>query len=136
MRVDRSGEPVTGNTARDEVVAVAMKYLDANEDELILLVDRAWRFAGIHAVPTRGVTEYWRLVCEDIIKDIRTQGEMLVVTVGITSDRVMEWGAMHGVSAIEPYAVPLGVLTALATRRLLNGPRRHGRERDGGRQDG
>jgi hypothetical protein len=112
---------VAEDVARAEVVAVAMKYLDTNEDELVLLVDRAWRSAGLPIAPTRGAGEYWLSVVKDLIKDIRAQSETTVVTVGFATDKAIEWAAMHGMSGIEPYAIPLGVLAALATKRILAG---------------
>jgi len=112
-----------------------MKYLETNEEELVLLVDRAWRSAGIQLAPTRGPREYWLSVAKDLIRDIRAESETIVVTVGIATDRVIEWAAIHGVSAIEPYAVPLGVLAALATRRILAGQDHEERRRHGERDD-
>jgi hypothetical protein len=127
---------VSGSAFRADVVSVALSKIDDDDEVLVLLLERAWRAVGQSLPPTRGAKEYWRSIAIDLLEDIRTQGETIVVTVGIVADRALEWAAHNGVPAVEPYAVPLGVLTALATRRLLSGPRQGASKRDGGSPDG
>jgi hypothetical protein len=104
-----------------EVVAVARQHLGMPEDELELLLQRAWSQAGLYSVPTRGSSrQFWRSVREDILTRAVHEKESVSVMTAMVAGDAMQWvGEKFPGMPIDHYSYPVGLLVAWVTAAAL-----------------
>jgi hypothetical protein len=104
-----------------EVVAVARQHLGMQEDELELLLQRAWSQAGLIPVPTRGAgRQFWRSVREDLLTRAVHEKESVSVMTAMVAGDAMQWvGEKFPEMPIDHYSYPVGLLVAWVTAAAL-----------------
>jgi hypothetical protein len=110
-----AGRAVTSEQVVPKIAAVAQEYMGTSEDELELLLQRAWSQAGLYGVPTRGSgREFWRSLREELLgRAVREKESVSVMTAMVAAD-VVQWAGEQGIS-VDHYSYPIGLLVAWVT---------------------